>query len=139
MLAGSRSAPTRYQAVFLAGYAVVWAAFALVAFLGDTQIHWLVHHWFWLDTHAWVIGATTFAIAGSVPVQPAQGALPQAVPQPVQLLRALLSQRGRSSLAPGPAPRRVLPGLLLGADAGHVWHRRGQLALDGSADWGDGH
>ena len=58
---------------------------------------------------------------GSVPVQPAQGTLSQAVPQPVQLLRALLSQGGRSSLASGPTPRRVLPGLLLGTDAGHVW------------------
>src|SRR6266487_5743663 len=60
-------------AAFLAGYAVVWTAFALVAFVGDTQIHWLVHHWFWLDTHSWVIGATTFAVAGVFQFTPLKG------------------------------------------------------------------
>src|SRR3989442_4826498 len=58
---------------FLAGYALVWTAFALVAFLGDTQIHWLVHHWFWLDTHTWVIGTTTFAVAGVFQFSPLKG------------------------------------------------------------------
>ena len=53
--------PRAVQAAFLAGYALVWTTFALGAFVGDIQIHWLVHHWFWLDTHAWVIGAITFA------------------------------------------------------------------------------
>src|SRR5947207_290041 len=60
-------------AAFLAGYAVVWTAFALVAFVGDSQLHWLVHHWFWLDTHAWVIGATTFAVAGVFQFSPLKG------------------------------------------------------------------
>src|SRR5260370_40909916 len=44
--------PHAVPAAFLAGYAVIWTAFALVAFLGDSQIHWLVHHWVWLDTHS---------------------------------------------------------------------------------------
>src|SRR6266704_1887362 len=65
--------PHAIPGVFLAGYAVVWTAFALVAFLGDTQIHWLVHHWFWLDTHFWVIGATTFAVAGVFQFSPLKG------------------------------------------------------------------
>ena len=56
--------PFAVPIVFLAGYAVVWTAFASVSFLGDTQIHWLVHHWFWLDTNTWVIGAATFVVAG---------------------------------------------------------------------------
>jgi predicted metal-binding membrane protein len=60
-------------AAFLAGYALAWTAFALVAFLGDTLIHWLVHHWFWLDTHSWVIGATTFAAAGVFQFSPLKG------------------------------------------------------------------
>jgi predicted metal-binding membrane protein len=63
--AGRRqSRPRAVPGAFLAGYGVVWTAFAVVAFLGDAQIHWLVDHWFWLNTHTWVIGATTFAIAG---------------------------------------------------------------------------
>src|SRR5437588_2094018 len=61
---------------FLAGYALVWTAFALVAFLGDTQIHWLVRHWFWLDTHSWVIGATPFALARAFQFGPPQGRCP---------------------------------------------------------------
>ena len=56
--------PLAVAAAFLAAYAVVWTAFALVAFLGDTRIHWLVDHWPWLAANAWIIGATTFAIAG---------------------------------------------------------------------------
>ncbi len=56
--------PQAVPAAFLAGYALVWTAFALITFVSDIQIHWLVRHWFWLDTHSWVIGATTFAVAG---------------------------------------------------------------------------
>ena len=50
--------------VFLAGYAVIWTAFALVAFTGDTVIHRLVDSSPWLASHAYLIGATTFAVAG---------------------------------------------------------------------------
>jgi hypothetical protein len=38
---------------------------------------------------------------GRLPVQPAQGALPDGVPQPVRLLRALLPEGCRSSPAAG--------------------------------------
>ena len=58
---------------FLAGYALVWTGFALVAFLGDTQIHWLFHHWFWLYMHSWVIGTTTLALAGIFQFSPLKG------------------------------------------------------------------
>jgi len=68
-----QSRPHAVPGAFLAGYAVVWTVFALVAFLGDTQIHWLVDHWPWLDTHSWVIGATTFAIAGIFQFSPLKG------------------------------------------------------------------
>ncbi|HEY6411482.1 MAG TPA: DUF2182 domain-containing protein [Ktedonobacteraceae bacterium] len=61
------------QAAFLAGYALVWTTFALVAFLSDTMIHWLVDHWFWLYTHPWLIGATTFAVAGVFQFSPLKG------------------------------------------------------------------
>ena len=65
--------PQTVPAAFLAGYAIVWTGFALVAFVGDSQIHWLVHHWFWLDTHAWAIGATTLAVAGVFQFSPLKG------------------------------------------------------------------
>jgi predicted metal-binding membrane protein len=56
--------PWATQAAFLAGYAVIWTTFALMAFMADTLVHWLVSNWFWLYMHSWLIGATTFAIAG---------------------------------------------------------------------------
>jgi predicted metal-binding membrane protein len=56
--------PWAIQAAFLAGYAVIWTAFAFMAFMADTFLHWLVSNWFWLYMHSWLIGATTFAIAG---------------------------------------------------------------------------
>jgi len=65
--------PFAVPGAFLAGYALVWTAFALVAFLGDTQIHWLIDHWVWLDTHSWVLGATTFALAGAFQFSPLKG------------------------------------------------------------------
>ena len=58
------------QAAFLAGYAFVWTAFAVAAFLGDTQVHRLVRSWFWLYTHSWLIGAATFALAGGFQFSP---------------------------------------------------------------------
>lgn len=56
--------PWMMQGAFLAGYALVWTAFACVAFLADTLVHWLVSNWFWLYMHSWFISAITFAIAG---------------------------------------------------------------------------
>lgn len=56
--------------VFLAGYAVIWTAFALAAFMGDTLIHLLVHNWLWLYLHPWLIGAVTFALAGGFQFSP---------------------------------------------------------------------
>lgn len=62
--------PRMIQATFLAAYALVWTAFAFVAFLGDTQIHWLVNSWPWLAQHPWLIGAATFALAGGFQFSP---------------------------------------------------------------------
>jgi len=62
--------PLAVQMAFLAGYAVVWTAFAVAAFLGDTQIHLLVHNWLWLYLHSWVIGAATLALAGGFQFSP---------------------------------------------------------------------
>ena len=63
--AGRKQArPLAIPLAFLAGYAVIWTAFAAGAFLGDTGIHRLVDLWPWLAAHTWLIGAVTFAIAG---------------------------------------------------------------------------
>ena len=120
--------------VFLAGYAVVWTTFALVAFLADTQIHWLAHHWLWLDTNSWVIGATTFAVAGVFQFSPLKGRCLKQCRSPFGFFVRYYRHGIGGSLAPWCTPRRVLPGLLLGADASHVWDWRGQPRDDGVAD-----
>lgn len=67
MLGASRSQPrpARVWAAFLAGYAALWTAFALLAFAGDTLIHHAVDVWPWLAAHAFLIGAATLTIAGA--------------------------------------------------------------------------
>jgi predicted metal-binding membrane protein len=56
--------PLRIIGAFLAGYAAIWTAFALVAFSGDTFIHRMVDSWPWLAEHYYLIGAATFTLAG---------------------------------------------------------------------------
>ncbi|MDE3230251.1 MAG: DUF2182 domain-containing protein [Chloroflexota bacterium] len=65
LLGGARPHLARAQAAFLASYAALWAAFALLAFAGDTLIHHTVDVWPWLAAHTFVIGATTLTIAGA--------------------------------------------------------------------------
>ena len=52
------------QVGFIIAYTSAWMVFALLAFLGDTLIHFLVSRWFWLYTHSWLIGTTTLGVAG---------------------------------------------------------------------------
>lgn len=63
--AASRGKPQRALGLmlFLGAYFGVWSAFALVAFLGDLQLHRLVHATPWLLEHVNVIPAATFGLA----------------------------------------------------------------------------
>jgi predicted metal-binding membrane protein len=58
------------QPLFLCGYTLVWTAFALVAFIGDTILHRLVANWWWLYAHSWCIGATIFTLAAILQFSP---------------------------------------------------------------------
>src|ERR1700730_12936532 len=72
--AGRRQArPVKVPLAFLAGYAVIWTAFAAGAFLGDTLVHRLVALWPWLAVHSWLIGAVTFFAAGLFQFSPLKG------------------------------------------------------------------
>jgi predicted metal-binding membrane protein len=62
--------PRATQAAFLAGYAIVWTAFAVAAFFGDTLIHRLVDRWPWMAANSYLIGAATFTIAGAFQFSP---------------------------------------------------------------------
>ncbi len=50
---------------FLAGYAAVWTAFGLGAFLGSLLLSRVGDAWPWLADRPWVVGAATLAIAGA--------------------------------------------------------------------------
>jgi len=49
---------------FLGAYIAVWTGFAIVAFVGDMALHWLVYHWFWLHRHPWIIAGSTLPVIG---------------------------------------------------------------------------
>jgi predicted metal-binding membrane protein len=50
--------------LLLVGYITVWAAFGVVAHLGDWLVHGLVDRNQWLHNHSWLIGATILLAAG---------------------------------------------------------------------------
>lgn len=56
--------PRQTIAAFLAGYAAIWTAFALFAFIADGLVHRLAGSWPWLHDHPWMVGAVTLAVAG---------------------------------------------------------------------------
>ena len=48
----------------IVGYAAVWTAFGVVAFLGDVALHRLVDRWAWLEAHPQLIAGSVLASAG---------------------------------------------------------------------------
>ena len=63
-LVRKRSDHVTLVTLLVLGYVVVWAAFAGLAHVGDVGIHLVVERIGWLDQNAWVITASTFALAG---------------------------------------------------------------------------
>jgi predicted metal-binding membrane protein len=59
--------PERAQllALVICGYIGVWTAFGAMAHIADWLLHQVVERVAWLDSHAWVIGATTLLLAGA--------------------------------------------------------------------------
>jgi predicted metal-binding membrane protein len=54
----------RAMAAFLSGYALVWTAFAALAFAGDVALHTFVNASSFLADHEWAIGGSVIALAG---------------------------------------------------------------------------
>ena len=63
-LVRKRSDHVALVTLLVLGYVVVWAAFAGLAHMGDVGIHLAVERVGWFDQNAWVITASTFALAG---------------------------------------------------------------------------
>lgn len=66
--------PGAAMAAFLAGYALVWAGFALGAALGDVAMHRLVESTVWLRETEWAIGGAVLALAGAFQFTPLKDA-----------------------------------------------------------------
>lgn len=65
-----QSQPRLVLLAFLGAYVVVWTVFALITFVGDIGLHWLVHHWYWLHHRPWVISGLTLLLAGGFQFSP---------------------------------------------------------------------
>ena len=63
-LVRERSERARLVALLVTGYLGVWIAFALVAHSGEQAIQAAVDRNGWMGANAWVIGASTFVVAG---------------------------------------------------------------------------
>jgi predicted metal-binding membrane protein len=90
------AAPRRASAfaLFIAGYFLVWTAFAVSAFTFDMGVHWLAHSWTWLFEHDQVIPAATLALAAVYQVTPLKDACLRSCRNPaIYLLRNY--RRGR--------------------------------------------
>ncbi len=72
--------------LFLAGYFVVWSAFALAAFAGDMQVHRLVAAWPWLAAHATLIPAAVLGLAAVYQFTPLKDACLKACRHPAMYL-----------------------------------------------------
>jgi predicted metal-binding membrane protein len=66
----SLARPTLAVAGFIAAFALGWGIVGLVAFSGDFVLHQIVDATPWLEEHAWVVQAGTFALAGAYQLTP---------------------------------------------------------------------
>jgi predicted metal-binding membrane protein len=69
-IAATRPRPWRLRASFYGGYALVWTAFGIAAFLFDVGVHATVDAWPWLRRHDWLIGGSLLVAAGAFQFSP---------------------------------------------------------------------
>jgi predicted metal-binding membrane protein len=87
--------------LFLVAYFAIWTAFAVPALLGDMALHWLVHSWFWLDQHAFLIPAATLALAAGWQLTPLKDACLRECRHPGVFLQRYYSRGPRAGLLLG--------------------------------------
>ena len=135
---GTAGARTIAWPAFVGGYALVWSAFGALAFSFDAGVHASVAASPWIKAHDWAIAPGVLLLAGAFQFSPLKDACLRACRHPASFLQRHYGRGPASRPGAGPAPRGVLRGLLLGADAGDVRGRSGQPALDGGPDGADG-
>jgi predicted metal-binding membrane protein len=74
------------MAAFLAGYFVIWTAFAVFALAGDAVVHWLVDSWAWLAARPWLISGGILVGAGAFQFSPIKERCLAECRSPVQFL-----------------------------------------------------
>lgn len=82
----SQPHPVMILLSFIAGYAVVWCAFGIVAFGGDFALHRTVDRVAWLGAHSWVIAGGVLALAGAFQFTPLKDACLRACRLPSNFL-----------------------------------------------------
>jgi predicted metal-binding membrane protein len=99
----ARPAPAwrRSLSLFLVAYFAVWTVFAVPAFIGDMGLHRLVHSWLWLDQHARLIPAATFALAAVWQLTPLKDACLRECRHPAVFLQRHYGRGPRAGLLLG--------------------------------------
>jgi predicted metal-binding membrane protein len=85
--------PALARAAFYFAYVALWSAFALIALVGDTRVHWAVDHLHWLAAHTQVILASALLLAGTYEFSPLKDACLRACRSPMATM-ALHYRRG---------------------------------------------
>jgi predicted metal-binding membrane protein len=99
--AGRAPSRTLSLGLFLVAYFVVWTGFAIAALVGDMGLHGLVHSWPWLDEHARLIPAATFALAAVWQLTPLKDACLRECRHPGAFLQRYYSRGPRAGLLLG--------------------------------------
>ena len=132
---GKRERARRSQAgataLFVAGYLLTWAAAGLIGYAifevgRSLDLGFLA----WDSGGPYVAGGGDRR-GGDLPAHPAEGRLPAPLPQPDDVPAHGLAPGPHRRPADGHGARRLVRGLLLGADGGAVRARRDEHRLDG--------
>jgi predicted metal-binding membrane protein len=76
----------RVLAAFVGAYALVWAVFGLLAFLGDAGLHAAVASSPWLESNDWAVAPSVLLLAGAFQFTPLKDACLRACRHPASFL-----------------------------------------------------
>ena len=129
-----QEAPYVPTVIFLAGYVLVWGAFSLAATAGNWGLHQasLLSSMMGASTSAYLGGALLLA-AGVFQWTPLKFACLKQCRTPMGFPDDVVAGRPEGRAAHGAGPRRLLPGLLLGADVAALRSGRHEPGLDSRA------
>ena len=139
-LTAGRDDQRQLLALVIAGYLGVWGAFGLVAHGLDLGVLAAFARSPWLAFHGWVAGVAVIGAAGVFQFSAVKYRCLDKCRTPLSFRDAALARAGAAPecVPAGRPSRRLLPRLLLGADAADVRGRHGQHRLDAGAGGDNG-